>query len=75
MPSKRVVIQLPEKKGSPFTLGDLRKFIAEMDDCGAAEISEISAKLGWLGTIVRLESTVVRFGDKAILPNTRKEPR
>jgi hypothetical protein len=55
-----------EAKGSAsgkVTLGDLRAFIAEMDQAGAADTTPVKATVTFGGALKSLKATAVRFGD------------
>ena len=45
------------------TLGELRAFIGELDQAGAAESTPISGTVRFGGGIKTLKATAIRFGD------------
>lgn len=61
MRADRAVTLAAEGKG--FTLGELRVFIEEMDDAGAADSTPIGARVTFGGLLKELKATAVRFGD------------
>lgn len=50
-------------KDGKLTLGELRQFVAELDEAGAAESTLISGRVGWHGTVKSLSAVAIRFGD------------
>ncbi|MCW2904126.1 MAG: hypothetical protein JWO67_6391 [Streptosporangiaceae bacterium] len=58
---RHVAVQATAKK---LTLGELREFIDELDQAGAANSTVIKGRVNWGGTIKSLEATAVRFGDQ-----------
>lgn len=56
-----------------LTLGELHKFIGDLDEAGAAESTVISGRVNWGGTLRSVWATAVRFGDTA--PSSRKRVR
>lgn len=50
-------------KGEKLTLGDLRSFVGEMDQAGAADSTPVSARASFGGWLQELKATAVRFGD------------
>jgi hypothetical protein len=48
----------------PLTLAELRAFIAELDQAGAAETTTIAATVRFGGGIKTLKATAQRFGDQ-----------
>jgi hypothetical protein len=50
-------------QGKVMTLGELRAFVAELDQAGAAETTPIKAHLNWGSGLKSLEAAAVRFGD------------
>ncbi len=53
-----------------MTLGELRQFVAGLDDAEAAESTPIRAKVTWGGGLQEIQATAVRFGDS---PQTARE--
>ena len=49
--------------GCKLTLGELRQFVTELDEAGAAESTTISGRVGWRGSVKALSAVAVRFGD------------
>lgn len=49
--------------GKKMTLGELRAFIAEMDQAGAADTTPVTARVAWVGWVKQLKATAIRFGD------------
>jgi hypothetical protein len=48
-----------------LTLGELREFIASLDQAGAANTTPIRGRANWNGTLKSVRATAVRFGDPA----------
>lgn len=46
-----------------LTLGELRAFVAELDEAGAAETTTIDGTVRVRGGVKSLKATAVRFGD------------
>lgn len=46
-----------------MTLGDLRAFIGELDEAGAANTTPLEARLSFRGKIKSMTADVIRFGD------------
>src|SRR5580693_4490492 len=44
-----------------LTLGDIKSWVAEMDAQGAADSSKVRGKIGWRGSLQRIESTPERM--------------
>lgn len=57
---------LAANKHATLTLGELRDFIARLDDEGAAESTPLSGKTSFRGRrlLLRLTADIVRFGDR-----------
>lgn len=51
-------------KGEKLALGDLRSFVAEMDQAGAADSTPVSARASFGGWLQELKATAVGFGDE-----------
>ena len=49
--------------GKRMTLGEIRSFVAEMDQAGAADTTQIGARVNFGGWLRELKATAVRFGD------------
>ena len=70
MPGMRIG-RTVEAKGSAegkMTLGDLKEFVAEMDQAGAANSTPIEATVMWRGALKSLKATAIRFGDGITRP-------
>jgi hypothetical protein len=52
-----------------LSLGDVRAFVAEMDQAGAAESTLITATVRWGGWLKSLKATAARFGDPVQEPD------
>lgn len=65
MPTSRINrnVSAAAEDGKRMTLADLRAFVAEMDQAGAAEETPVSARIAWGGWVKELKATAVRFGD------------
>jgi hypothetical protein len=65
MPASRInrAVTATAGDGSRMTLGDLRAFIAELDQAGAAETTPVSGRVSFGGYVKELKATAVRFGD------------
>jgi hypothetical protein len=50
-------------KDGTLTLGEMRAFVAEMDEAGAAETTKIEGAARFRGGIKSLKATAERFGD------------
>jgi hypothetical protein len=61
MPTDRTVTATAHD--GKMTLGELRAFIAEMDQAGAAETTPVTARVSWGGWVKELKASAVRFGD------------
>lgn len=60
---RRVEVQA-EGERRQLTLGEVRAFVAEMDQAGAADSTVVCGRLNWRGQSLRsLWATAVRFGD------------
>ena len=46
-----------------MTLGDLRQFVAELDQAGAADTTVIRARVTFGGVLKSVAADAVRFGD------------
>jgi hypothetical protein len=46
-----------------MTLAELRVFITEMDQAGAAENTPVGARVSWGGGLKRITASARRFGD------------
>ena len=60
-----------EAKGSAdgkMTLADLKEFVAEMDQAGAANTTPIEATTTWRCALKSLKATAIRFGDGITRP-------
>ena len=51
-------------KGGKLTLGDLRSFVGEMDQAGAADTTPVGATVSFGGWLRELKATAERFGDR-----------
>jgi hypothetical protein len=49
--------------GDVMTLGELKAFIAELDEAGAADTTTLQVRVGWGQKLRSITATVVRFGD------------
>jgi hypothetical protein len=49
--------------GKAMTLGELREFVKQCDELGAADSSRIDGRVGFGAGVQALTITVVRFGD------------
>lgn len=64
MATDRTVTATASGGDKRMTLGELRSFIGEMDQAGAAESTSVSARVTFGGWLRELKATAVRFGDK-----------
>lgn len=48
----------------PLTLGNLRQFIADLDQSGATDDTPVKARVSWRGWLRELSASAVRFGDR-----------
>jgi hypothetical protein len=55
-------VEVKAQDGS-MTLGELRAFVAELDQAGAAETTTIEGTVRWGGGVKSLKATAERFGD------------
>jgi hypothetical protein len=62
MATDRTVTAKPSG-GKRMTLGDLRAFLTEMDQAGAADTTLFTARVSVRGWVKELKATAVRFGD------------
>jgi hypothetical protein len=46
-----------------LTLGELRSFIGEMDQAGAADTTPVQGRVTFGGWLKEIKATAVRFGD------------
>lgn len=49
--------------GKHMTFADLREFVAEMEQAGAADTTVVKARVNFGGTLKSLTADAVRFGD------------
>lgn len=65
MPASRInrEVTAAAQDGKRMTLGDLRAFVAEMDQAGAADTTRVSGRVTFGGWVKELKATAVRFGD------------
>jgi hypothetical protein len=57
------LVEIRADKGEQLTLSDLRRFIAELDNTGAADTTPIAATVGYAGKLRGLQARAVRLGD------------
>jgi hypothetical protein len=62
MPTDRTVTATA-LDGRRMTLAELRAFVAEMDQAGAAETTPVGARVSWGGGLKELKASAARFGD------------
>lgn len=63
MATDRTVTATASADDKRMTLGELRSFIGEMDQAGAAESTPVSARVTFGGWLRELKATAQRFGD------------
>lgn len=63
MATDRTVTANANAGDNRMTLGELRSFIGEMDQAGAAETTPIAGRLTFRGWVRELKATAIRFGD------------
>lgn len=58
------LVEVNAGKGGQLTLADLRQFVREMDEAGAAEGTPITGRTDFRGRQQSLKASAVRFGDE-----------
>jgi hypothetical protein len=63
MATVRTVTTKARGSAKRMSLGEVKAFVAEMDEAGAANTTLVTARVGFRGRLMELKATAVRFGD------------